>query len=194
MENQKNKKPFYKKWWFWVIAIIVIVFVWAGSGSSNNSTSTNSTTKEVKQEPAKTIKIGEEAKAGNIGVKVLEAKEKESISNEAGKSHATGKFIIIKLELKNNGNEATEYTPSEFKLLNGTKKYDVDDNSFEALGYLNSQETIYKENKKFIGSYDKYNSGLVKNTYLVFDVPKDSKLENLKLTVEGAKNTEMNLK
>ncbi|KLU74184.1 hypothetical protein ADU80_05020 [Clostridium botulinum] len=193
MDNKKIKKPFYKKWWIWVIAIIVIIFVWGGSGSSNTSnTAANKDSKTT--ESNKIVKLGEETKAGNIGVKVLEVKEQNSISNEAGKANATCKFVILKLELKNNGNEATEYNPHEFKLNDDKKTLEVDDNSFDALGHLNSQETIYKNNKKFIGSYDKYNAGLSKNTYLVFDVPKDSKLENLKLTVEGAKNTQLNLK
>ncbi|WP_231169760.1 hypothetical protein [Clostridium botulinum] len=43
MENNKIKKPFYKRWWVWVIAIIVIMFIWGGSGSSNKSTNTKST-------------------------------------------------------------------------------------------------------------------------------------------------------
>lgn len=193
MENNKIKKPFYKRWWVWVIAIIVIMFIWGGSGSSNTSnTAANKDSKPV--ETNKIVKLGEETKAGNIGVKVLEAKEKEAISNEAGKANASGKFIVIKLELKNCGNEATTYDPHEFKLLDKEKKYEIDDNSFEALGHLNSQESIFKNNKKYVGSYDKYNAGITKNTYLVFDIPKDSKLENLKLIVEGAKNTQLNLK
>ena len=72
--------------------------------------------------------------------------------------------------------------------------YEVDDNAFDALGNLNSQETIFNKNSKFIGVYDKFNAGVTKNTYIVFDVPKETKIEDLKLIVEQNKNIEFNLK
>ncbi|MFT9452739.1 hypothetical protein [Liquorilactobacillus ghanensis] len=47
-QNQKNNKPFYKKWWVWVLAVVVIIFligVFGGTGNSksNNNTKQNST-------------------------------------------------------------------------------------------------------------------------------------------------------
>ncbi|HCL4466712.1 TPA: DUF4352 domain-containing protein [Clostridium botulinum] len=150
----------------------------------------SSTKKEVKKD----IKFGEQSSVGNLGVKILEAKENGAISNESGKSTPSGKFIVIKLDIKNNGEEATGYEPHEFKLNDGEKTYEVDDNSFEALGHLNSQESIFRENKNFIGSYDKINAGINKNTFLVFDIPKDVKIDNLKLITEHNKGIQFNLK
>ena len=47
---QKQKKPIYKKWWFWAIVIIIIGAI-AGSQGVDNSTSQTSTPKgEQKQE------------------------------------------------------------------------------------------------------------------------------------------------
>ncbi|WP_434302984.1 hypothetical protein [Clostridium botulinum] len=103
-------------------------------------------------------------------------------------------FISVSLDIKNNWEEATGYEPHEFKLNNGKKTYEVDDNSFEALGHLNSQESIFRENKSFIGSYDKINTGISKNTFLVFDIPKDVKIDNLKLVTEHNKEIQFNLK
>ena len=37
----KNKKPFYKKIWFWVIIVILIAGIGGASGSSDDTTSTN---------------------------------------------------------------------------------------------------------------------------------------------------------
>ncbi len=75
-----------------------------------------SSTKEEVKEEKKDIKAGEQSPVGNLGVKILEAKESTAISNESGKSTPSGKFIVIRLELKNNGEEATEYNTNEFAL------------------------------------------------------------------------------
>lgn len=40
MENAKSKKPFYKKWWFWLIVVVVVVgIIGAVSGSKNSESS-----------------------------------------------------------------------------------------------------------------------------------------------------------
>ncbi|NFB57056.1 DUF4352 domain-containing protein [Clostridium botulinum] len=153
-----------------------------------------SSTKEEVKEEKKDVKFGEQSSVGNLGVKILEAKESTAISNESGKSTPSGKFIVIKLELKNNGEEATEYNTNEFALKKDKTVYEVDDNAFEALGQLNSQETIYNKNSNFIGAYDKFNSGITKNTYIAFDVPKETKVEDLKLITKHNKGIQFNLK
>ncbi|KOM97059.1 hypothetical protein ACP49_16110 [Clostridium botulinum] len=153
-----------------------------------------SSTKEGVKEEKKDIKAGEQSPVGNLGVKILEAKDSTAISNESGKSTPSGKFIVIKLELKNNGEEATEYNTNEFALKKDKTVYEVDDNAFEALGQLNSQETIYNKNSNFIGAYDKFNSGITKNAYITFDVPKEAKIEDLKLITKHNKNIQFNLK
>ncbi|AJD26982.1 DUF4352 domain-containing protein [Clostridium botulinum] len=153
-----------------------------------------SSTKEEVKEEKKDIKAGEQSPVGNLGVKILEAKESTAISNESGKSTPSGKFIVIRLELKNNGEEATEYNTNEFALKKDKTVFEVDDNAFEALGQLNSQETIYNKNSNFIGAYDKFNSGITKNTYIAFDVPKETKVEDLKLITKHNKGIQFNLK
>ena len=50
---QKPKKPFYKKWWFWLLAVILILFITAGIGSGSsskqNKSSSNSKTENVQK-------------------------------------------------------------------------------------------------------------------------------------------------
>ena len=164
------------------------------SASTEETGDNKSTTKEEPKEEIKSIQLNTEAQVGDLGIKVLEAKESTAVSNEAGKSTPTGKFIVIKLELKNNSKEAIGYDTNDFKLKNNDILYEVDDNAFDALGNLNSQETIFNKNSKFIGVYDKFNAGVTKNTYIVFDVPKETKIEDLKLIVKQNKNIEFNLK
>lgn len=43
MENQKVKKPFYKKWWFWVILVVIVLAIVGGAlGSSGGEEGTGS--------------------------------------------------------------------------------------------------------------------------------------------------------
>ncbi len=39
----KNKKPFYKKWWFWVLAVIIIAGIAGGASNSGNTASSGGT-------------------------------------------------------------------------------------------------------------------------------------------------------
>ena len=41
--EEKVKKPIYKKWWFWVIVVIIVIAI-ASSGSSDNTSNTSKTT------------------------------------------------------------------------------------------------------------------------------------------------------
>jgi hypothetical protein len=41
MNNQNNKKAWYKKWWVWVIIIFVLIGIGGAAGSSSNSSPTN---------------------------------------------------------------------------------------------------------------------------------------------------------
>lgn len=43
----RNKKPFYKKAWFWIIIVVVVIFAAAGSSGGNKSTETASTKQEA---------------------------------------------------------------------------------------------------------------------------------------------------
>ena len=47
MDNQKAKKPIYKKWWFWLI-VVIVVFMIIGSLSGNQSTKTSSNNEPTK--------------------------------------------------------------------------------------------------------------------------------------------------
>ncbi|MDQ0149208.1 DUF4352 domain-containing protein [Eubacterium multiforme] len=179
----KIKKPIYKKWWFWLIIIVIILIAIGSSGSSSSDNSNNKSQSQTQESKNKVVKLNEQSKIGDVGVKVLKVKETKNISNEAGKSKANGKFIIIELSLKNESKDPIQYDSHDFTLNNDGKSYEIDDNSFDASGNMNSQQSIYNNNKDFIGVYDKFNPGITKKTYLVFDVPKDLDLSKTNLVI-----------
>ncbi|EOU1153766.1 DUF4352 domain-containing protein [Clostridium perfringens] len=160
-----------------------------------NNSANERVKKENKKEETKVIPLNQEENLGNIGLKVLSVNETEQVNNKSGSTSSSGKFIVIELSLKNNAKQAVEYNPNQLELLaNDGVVYQVDDVAFQAGQNLNSQETIYNKNKDFIGFYDKFNSGLTKNTYVVFDVPKDLNIDNTNLVIEGIKGVQFSLK
>lgn len=164
------------------------------SKSLENNDDEASKDSNAKNTQAKVIGLNQEETFSNVGMKVLKAEESESVSNEAGNSKSSGKFIIVEVELKNCDKKAIQYSPDQFELVSGGSVYKIDDAGFDAMGNLNSQETIFNENKEFIGAYDSFNPGISKKTYLVFDVPKDVTLENSKLALTGNQEVEFALK
>lgn len=163
------------------------------SFNTDNQKQTDTTVKNDKKDK-KTVALNQEEKLANSSLKVLNVKEEESVSNNSGDTTSSGKFIIIELELTNNYSEALSYGANEFRLINDSKAYEIDDVAFSTMGNLNMQETIYNKNNDFIGVYDKFNPGITKKTYIVFDVPKDISLDNAKLITTNNKNIEFSLK
>jgi len=48
MSEEKTKKPFYKKWWVWVIAVLVLAAIGAGSEKGEDNVAANkSSTKTI---------------------------------------------------------------------------------------------------------------------------------------------------
>lgn len=82
MEGNYMKKPFYKKWWVWIITALLIIFVAAGvSGNKKDSTKpaiaenkeTKLTVDEYKQRIEKALKeMGEKTKLKINSTEVLE--------------------------------------------------------------------------------------------------------------------------
>lgn len=52
--EQKTKKPIYKKWWFWLIVIVIVVGIASSTGETQNNetkpTSTSTNVEEKKEE------------------------------------------------------------------------------------------------------------------------------------------------
>nr|DAK04221.1 MAG TPA: hypothetical protein [Caudoviricetes sp.] len=84
MENsKKNKKPFYKKWWVWVLAIIILASLGQGTGdkkkAQNTSTQQEQKKEDAKQTAEKKAKAEKEKKAKEEANKKAKEEEKKSI-------------------------------------------------------------------------------------------------------------------
>lgn len=139
----------------------------ANKNNDNQSTGTSSQKDSI-------IKIGEEGASGNWSIKVLEVKEVTTIEagNASDNKTTKDKYIVIKLEMKNLAKSPIEYSPLEFLLGDSKTKNQYEVNT-DAMGAANGKETIYKKNGNFVGMYTKVNPGMSKQTYIIFEVPKD---------------------
>lgn len=88
--SKKVKKPFYKKFWVWIIAIIIIGGVIGSNGSkkTRNTSNNSSTKKEAKKEDTRKITYEKfsKVKMGSTyeDVKNMLGEGKESTSSEMG--------------------------------------------------------------------------------------------------------------
>lgn len=71
----KNKKPFYTKWWFWVIVALVILGAVGGNSNSNNSSANADNSVETKKEEVKVEQKDEVKEEPKEEVIVVSAEE-----------------------------------------------------------------------------------------------------------------------
>ena len=129
------KKPFYKKWWIWLIAIIILISVASGgedtptdtAESKDSKDSTPKTETSKKNEPAKVevAGFGEVVKVGDIEFIVNGTSTAKNVGGEYG-SNSQGTYLLVDVTVKNVGNEAITTDTSFFKVKAGEKTYDAD--------------------------------------------------------------------
>lgn len=133
--------------------------------------------KEEEKKETKIYKLGEDGITGNWNIKALEVKETDTVEggNSSHNKTTKDKFIVIKLQMKNVSKQPVQYSPREFMLGNIKDKtqYTINDTAFEAMSSANGKETIFNRNSDFIGVYTDVNPNTTKQTYVVFEVPKD---------------------
>ena len=93
---EKEKKPIYKKWWFWVL-IVLGIFIIAGMGGDNNtntvkpSTETSETSSSTTKENTK-VNVGEEVTTN--GVKIAFTSASDYTNYNSYSAPKTGNKII----------------------------------------------------------------------------------------------------
>lgn len=129
MAREKIKKPFYKKWWVWLIAIVVISAIATGGDDEVKSPDTSKEAsvqakedkpKEKKKEPKKEEKtefgIGEKAELKNNVVEIIEIEK--SSGSDFDKPKSGKEFVIVHISIENNGDKDISYNPFNFKMKN----------------------------------------------------------------------------
>lgn len=125
---EKEKKPFYKKWWFWIIIVCIIVGI-AGSNESGDNTNASKTTLTSTNEASPNIdsdnetnsaekktkySVGEIYENRNIAIKYVAKNENFTQYNRYATIKAGHKIISADFEFENLGASDEYFSSYEF--------------------------------------------------------------------------------
>ncbi|WML56676.1 DUF4352 domain-containing protein [Neobacillus sp. PS2-9] len=128
---EKVKKPFYKKWWVWLLAVIIIGSIASGRGeedatpkkidSKAKATETAAAPEKKKEEVKKEAKkdvfaVGEAVQLGKNVLTV--AKVEKSNGTELDTPQQGKEYIIVTVQIQNAGDQNISYNPFDFKMAN----------------------------------------------------------------------------
>jgi len=113
-----QKKPFYKKVWFWLLIVVVILIAVSSANSSTpkkvgGSSETASTSKKAESQQTE-FKVGETIELDGVKMTVNSVDYPENTEfNEAedGKS-----WVVANVTIKNASKDSVSYNPFDFKL------------------------------------------------------------------------------
>ncbi|WP_240689490.1 DUF4352 domain-containing protein [Ammoniphilus sp. YIM 78166] len=188
-EKVKVKKPFYKKWWVWVIAIIVIANLGGGDEETNQTAqpaaqqteATNQAqpapapvpapVKEEAKPEEKPVELSNEGVASDVKISVLGFESVEKIgNNQFSTVEAQGIFKIVKVNVTNNQKDAITVDSNSYKLVDDQGR-EFSPSSEASLAFESS--TGNAKRKTFL--LQQLNPGLSIEGNLAYDVPKDAK-------------------
>lgn len=140
--------------------------------------------------------VGTEGDLTELSLKVLNANEMDSVTNKVGTTKASGKFIVVEVSMKNTATSQIYYSNNDYAIHDKTTdiSYAADDNSVKTAFNLNENQKVYSKNAEYVCDYDTFNPGIIKKSYMVFDVPKDLDLSRCVLFCTNYKSVVFDLK
>lgn len=118
--NTKESKPWYKKWWVWLIIVIVLIGAGGAAGNKDNTatnTGSNSNATNTKKAEEKTeFKVGETASFDNKSLTVTEVQRNYDTGNQFARPEAGKEFVIVTVNITNNSDKTLDYNTFEFKM------------------------------------------------------------------------------
>lgn len=122
-EKQESKKPFYTKWWFWIIigiVVIAIVGLSVGPLADDEKGDINNNNGNLKH-----YYIGDKVTVGNLEYTVNSIYDTQILGTALLGEQTQNNFIVISLTVKNIGNSEVTLTSANFEVLKGSAKYSV---------------------------------------------------------------------
>lgn len=145
-----EKKPFYKKWWFWLI-VAVFVFAMFGSSEEEPKVKEEAKTEQSSTIDNKTFKVGQTIEYNGLDMKVDEVKFLPQ--SDAGDMIASDEnYVAVKVTIKNNNDDKVDYNQFDFQLYADGNETDFDsfcgndsiDNDMMDSGSLNKGASVSK--------------------------------------------------
>jgi hypothetical protein len=119
-QEAPKKKPFYKKWWVWVIGIFVLFIIIGASGdSSPQKVGENGTVENSQQQTV--FKVGDQIKIKDTVLTVTDVNKNWKSSNQFDTPSNPGDvYVVVTLSLENQGSKQIDLSGFwDFKLQDG---------------------------------------------------------------------------
>lgn len=200
MGKEKVKKPFYKKWWVWLIAIIIVFAATNGEDATEPAKETaadaqgsgnNDKQEKPKEDKKHVAGIGEAATVADVSFTINKVEETKEIKQEYGDPVTTdGKFVIAEATIKNDQKESLTIDSSFFKIkANGSEYEPATDGEVIMAMSMNGEKDFFLQ---------QVNPGLSKTGKVVFEVPADVNVKDAVIHCQtgffGTETIEINLK
>lgn len=135
----KEKKPFYKKVWFWILVVFIVIGIGGALGggdgekdaakkadTSKEVTKDSAKTSETPKEEVKTYKIGDKVPVGTVEYVINSKEVKDSVGGEYTSQNANSKYLVLDVTITNKGDKAITISDDFFKLYKGKTEFKTD--------------------------------------------------------------------
>ena len=123
----KEKKPFYKRWWFIALAIFIVVGIIGQLGGSGDNESKKTASAPEEKVEEKDFKIGDTIDMENFTIVANSKSKSKEITDESGylstEPNEGSSFYIVNITIKNKSNDPKTLSNNSFILKNGEKSY-----------------------------------------------------------------------
>lgn len=123
----KEKKPFYKRWWFIALAIFIVVGIIGQLGGSGDNESKKTASAPEEKVEEKDFKIGDTIDMENFTIVANSKSKTKEITDESGylstEPNEGSSFYIVNITIKNKSNDPKTLSNNSFILKNGEKSY-----------------------------------------------------------------------
>jgi len=191
MAETKTKKSWYKRWWAITLFIFIGLVIIAGMfGNDTSNTGTQTTTSsengniKATQEEVQTYSVGDSVQAGDFKWRITKFTTAKTIgTNPYLTTEADGIYLILDVEIENTGNSAEYLMDSYLKLVDDQNREFSPDSS--AAIYLDSNQALL---------FEQVNPGIVKKGKIVFDVPENLNVANVRISSNLLSSSVYNVK
>ena len=117
---EKNGKPWYKKFWVWLLIIVVVIIGASAAGGNKNDTATNTgnntNSQDNKQEEKTEFKVGETATFDDKSITVSNVERNYDTGNQFAQPESGKEFVVVTVGIANNSDTTLDYSTFEFKM------------------------------------------------------------------------------
>lgn len=123
----KEKKPFYKRWWFIALALFIVIGIIGQLGGSGDNESKKTASAPEEKVEEKDFKIGDTIDMENFTIVANSKSKSKEITDESGylstEPNEGSSFYIVNITIKNKSNDPKTLSNNSFILKNGEKSY-----------------------------------------------------------------------